>query len=390
MCAWEVGTVHRSMPTLVTEYLGADEIGPTDAALFKVTIGNSLAYYSAGIAGGRFRPGWSIANGGFAAPSFSLSVDPTSLMDALSVLGATGSYGAFGKGTFDVLLQVARGSASTNFEFPAPRLSFGQDCINHRIGNTISIGEVSAETALAMPNPEQVIKFMPPCPDVEWSGKLLENNYFSVLSATNPGKVSAAVVVPAPTGREITRLALEYRAVLKSGFSSTWRGFTTNDQIDMATADGELYSAAWDTTGMEDGIYEVRAVAHCTKLAPMHDYDSSTTTPVRGLFDRTRPELLQFTTSSSSSTVAPGDYLILTFSEEIQCNGFLTDGKNKADLAVSVAFGTKTYAVSGPQSNHLDYSCQGVEMRISLPNFDGVAAAANAGQQVSVTIDGGL
>ena len=35
-------------------------------------------------------------------------------------------------------------------------------------------------------------------------------------------------------------------------------------------------------------------------------------------------------------------------------------------------------------------SCQGVEMRISLPNFDGVAAAANAGQQVSVTIDGGL
>ena len=383
-CEWEVGTVHRNMPTLTTEYIGADEIGPKDAALFKVTIGNSLAYYSTGIAGGRFRPGWSIDDGGYIAPSFTLSVEPTSLTDALGVEGPVGSYGTFGKGTFDILLEVVRGSASTRFEFPAPQLSFEQDCTIHDTSVMASSGEKSGGAALAMPNPEQDVRFVAPCPNIAWSGKLLENNYFASLSATNPGKVSAAVVVPAPTGREITRLALEYRAVLKSGFSSTWRGFTTNDQIDMATADGELYSAAWDTTGMEDGIYEVRAAAHCTKLAPMHDYDSSTTTPVRGLFDRTRPELLKFTTSSSSSTVAPGDYLILTFSEEIQCNGFLTDGKNKADLAVSVAFGTKTYAVSGPP----DYSCEGVEMRVSLPNYDAAAAQAAAGQEVSVTVSG--
>ena len=72
--------------------------------------------------------------------------------------------------------------------------------------------------------------------------------------------------------------------------------------------------------------------------------------------------------------------------------GFLTDGQSKANLVVTVDIDSKpksTKFVSGPQNHHLDYSCEGVTMRISLPDDDDAAAAYNAltGTRVSVTID---
>jgi len=58
-CQWEVGTAPRSEPTFDSEYIGAEILGPDDAALFKVDVGNSIDYYSAG-PNSKWRPGWTV------------------------------------------------------------------------------------------------------------------------------------------------------------------------------------------------------------------------------------------------------------------------------------------------------------------------------------------
>ena len=231
-CMWEVGTAHRSMPTLKAEYIGADLLGPEENALFRVTIGNSLDYYGAGVASGKYRPGWSIANSGYLPPSFSLSVDPTTLTDGLTVAGALGGYGEFGKGKFDILLQVVRDGASSMFEFPAPEISFAQDCLNHNIGNTISVGEASAVVPLSMPNPEQTIKYLAPCPKIAWSGTILEKQLFSAIAAQDGAaktSVPVAVVNTGDSDRKVERIGLEWRVAFAGQQRSTWHGFDTNE-----------------------------------------------------------------------------------------------------------------------------------------------------------------
>jgi len=39
----QVGTVHRSAPTIAAEYIGPDALGPDDPAMFKITIGEDSA-----------------------------------------------------------------------------------------------------------------------------------------------------------------------------------------------------------------------------------------------------------------------------------------------------------------------------------------------------------
>ena len=56
-CQWEVGTAHRSAPTLSWEYMGPDVLQIDEHALFKVTLGQGIEYMGSDPID-KFRPGW--------------------------------------------------------------------------------------------------------------------------------------------------------------------------------------------------------------------------------------------------------------------------------------------------------------------------------------------
>ena len=132
-CQWEVGTVHRSAPTLAWEYIGPDVLGPDDAALFRVTLGNSISYYQAG-PNSKNRPGWVAAENGFAPANLIFGVDPYSLHDGIVVAINSGIsnnplnqlYEEFGKGTIDTLVAVSRGPEK--FSYPYVTMRWYEDC----------------------------------------------------------------------------------------------------------------------------------------------------------------------------------------------------------------------------------------------------------------------
>ena len=63
-CAWEVGSAHRSAPTLKWKYIGPDLLRADQAALFTVTLSNAQNYYQAGVSSGKTRPGWTMVDYG--------------------------------------------------------------------------------------------------------------------------------------------------------------------------------------------------------------------------------------------------------------------------------------------------------------------------------------
>ena len=62
-CQWEPGTAHKSAPTLKWHYLGADVLPADEAALFRVTLGNTVNYYQAGT-NAKDRTGWKNSDNG--------------------------------------------------------------------------------------------------------------------------------------------------------------------------------------------------------------------------------------------------------------------------------------------------------------------------------------
>jgi len=386
-CGWEVGTVHRSAPTIAAEYIGPDALGPDDPAMFKITIGNSIDYYGSGPRLGTNRIGWSIKDGGYHLSDYQLVVDPSSVRDGMTVTGALGMYTHFGKGAIDILVQANRGSELYKY-YVSPVMTWSEICRNQAVGYDFNdLGE-STSLRLSMPNAEQVIEFTPPCPSIEWSGVLVNDQFFSSLSGGD-NTVDARAIIGTATGRDVLRVGLEYRLLLASGITSPWHGFGDGKEVLLASTDGTEYSANWDVSNHADGIYEVRATIECTESSPLETWDSSWSPTVKGVLDRAAPVLVQLSTSSNSGVFAPGDHFVLTYSEDIVCGGHLLDGVTKADLKATITFGDDGERfTTGVESANILHSCDGPEVKLALPSFDAAAAESVAGEAIAITVEG--
>ena len=188
----------------------------------------------------------------------------------------------------------------------------------------------------SMPNAEQVIEFTPPCPSIEWSGDLVNDQFFSSLLGGD-NTVDARAIIGTATGRDVLRVGLEYRLLLASGIKSPWHGFGDGKEVLLASTDGTEHSANWDVSNYADGIYEVRATIECTESSPLETWDSSWSPTIKGVLDRAAPVLVQLSTSSNSGVFAPGDHFVLTYSEDIVCGGHLLDGELPACICVLLA-----------------------------------------------------
>ena len=248
-----------------------------------------------------------------------------------------------------------------------------------------------------MPNPKRQIVFTQACPQIAWAGGLAAHPYFSVRSsgavvgsAHKDGAAEVGVVTHVPAedgGREVKKVFLDYRMVFHDGFKSRWHSsmVPASDRVFLGKGANGVYSGAFAVAEtMDDGAYEVRAVAECTEEASSSPHDTSATTPIKGLVDREAPTLVSFTSSSLSGRHGAGDVFVLTFSEEVVCKGRLADGEERATVKMAIDFGVKaSYTVAAKQ---LKYSCEGARMTVSVPHPH--EPDASAGTEVpSITIE---
>ena len=248
-----------------------------------------------------------------------------------------------------------------------------------------------------MPNPKRQIVFTQACPQIAWAGGLAAHPYFSVRSsgavvgsAHKDGAAEVGVVTHVPAedgGREVKKVFLDYRMVFHDGFKSRWHSsmVPASDRVFLGKGANGVYSGAFAVAEtMDDGAYEVRAVAECTEEASSSPHDTSATTPIKGLVDREAPTLVSFTSSSLSGRHGAGDVFVLTFSEEVVCKGRLADGEERATVKMAINFGVKaSYTVAAKQ---LKYSCEGARMTVSVPHPH--EPDASAGTEVpSITIE---
>ena len=165
--------------------------------------------------------------------------------------------------------------------------------------------------------------------------------------------------------------------------------------VALQASGGALHEGAWNVETMPNGQYEIRVVAECTEEPSFNAYDSSRTSVVGGFVDQSAPELLSFMTSSMSDTLAPGDHFVLVFTEEVVCSGFISDASSSNGLTLSglqlkITFGTAESYTTGTLRGSLDYSCQGNQIKVSIPTFSTADAAKLAGEAIKLEIIKGL
>jgi len=374
-CQWEVGTAHRSQPTLSWEYLGADVLAPDEPAMFRVVLKNELSYYPAGPES-KWREGWMGTDTGYVAPDLEVMLVPNSLDGGLVVQmngGVTDKpthqvFEEFGKGTYHMLVSASRGPYK--YVYQPFSMLWREHCGNGANGENKYSERVADPAsgipyyALGMPNPKREIVWTEACPAAKWSGKLLEHPHFAVLAAGDNDAVP--VQVHLASGRKVLKAFMEHRTVSRGGHATPWRD-TESERVGLALshlADGtSLATGAWKINRGTaiDGTYEIRVVAECTAEVSTSPFDTSTTGTIRGDVDVTRPSLLAFTSTSLAETFSAGDHFTLLFSEPVVCSGYLADGKTTPKLKIQINYKGGSLTTD---SGELVYACHGNEVRL--------------------------
>ena len=327
MCHWEEMTGHRSSPTITAIYIGPDTIAEDQAALFSVTLSNTVNYYE-NTPRDLDRPLWnSEVDLGYNMPGMALSVDYVSLAEGLvvqvngNVVTGSISFGEFGKGSHTVLVAMYRGPIE--YLYPGPVLTFAQECAGCPTCTVDPTGESSAPAALNMPSSivpagHEGIVYMQPCAAAAWSGDLLADQTFQV-SATGSATVGFAAYNPElPVWSDNTRLeAIEFQHRASGCVGSQcWQ--TSDSALDYSGG-AQYVDGTW-LPPAEDGVYDVRLRTVCTSTgSSFYDYRHS---PVlSGLIDRAAPRVVSVSSSSLDNTAERHDLVSVLFTEDIVCDG---------------------------------------------------------------------
>lgn len=429
-CKWEYNTYHRVAPAMSMEYAGPHFLPPTAPALFKLQLENSAQYYESGPATGKSRPGWTEIDKGYFLPAVSLAVWPESIKHGLTLWingrAFTGdvdlTFPQFGKGSAEVLVEVFAGPVGQEpatpdmfRTYPSPVFAFGQECNQkHAIRD---IGERAVDVALKMAGTitAPVVRFLQPCPAVEWSGNIKATGTF-IIDAKKGSEVDFVVSNPSGTnwlqqhtskGGIFDKLVFQFRYVQSGGHApSKW--FPDIDKsfgLDLIGSEDKAFiQGAW--TGPEqdfpDGVYQIRIISSCFVKGVIDDgYAQSSTTTLQGVVDRKPPTLLSAKADPGSTVLLPGMFVVATFDEIINCDGMNSMSGKRVQPEMTI---TTTAEVEGVKSvefaignGFLDYSCDGKAISIAITqagvetfNLYFPDPTVLAGTTASLSLEGGV
>jgi hypothetical protein len=373
-CRWEVNTYHRVAPTLAVEYVGPSSLSVSQAAVFKVKMGNAAYYYEAGPSAGKDRPGWNSQMLGYSRPTLALTAKAITIENGLQI-NANGadfiSHGLlfpnFGKGSAEVLLEVHAGPANQArngdewMEYSAPVVAFGERCVLKAAVKSLGEKAVDVELGMAGTSSNRVVRFLRKCPDIAWSGTIFASGTFVVTSDNTA--VDILAVNPSQSNWDASplfeRVVLEYRFRDSSNKVTDW---VLDESVVAGSYSASFVSGSWmPPIESPDGVYQIRVATQCTSDEAKDAYKGSVTEIIDGMIDRNAPRILGASSSSGAGHFFAGDVLTIVFSEAVVCNMFDTSTKTTIEPKFILTVGTESF-----DAGDLGYVCQNSEVKIAL------------------------
>ena len=423
-CKWEYNTYHRVAPAMAMVYVGPQLVPPTAPALFKLRLQNAAQYYESGPSAGKSRPGWTTVDQGYFLPALTLAVRPETIKYGLTLringraFTADMTFPQFGKGAVEVLVEASAGpvgqepSTSNSFRtYPSPVFAFSQECKGkHAIRD---IGERAVDVALQMTGTitAPVLRFLQPCPSVEWAGEIKTASTF-VIDAGDANAFGFYVSNPSGRNWKLTSSFVDlifqfrYDSYIQSGIhaSSDWES-DPNVVFDLDSSEGEAFvKGRWGGPDKDfpDGVYSIRVISSCkaNAAAVVDTYAQSSTATIKGVVDRKPPAMLSAIAPLGSTVLLPGMLVAATFNENVVCSGMTNNGKPiQPELIITASasgVGAKEVSFSVGR-NHLDYICDGPVISVALTS-DGVAVfnqnfpdlSVLAGTTAQLTLESGV
>merc|ERR1712038_1044227 len=191
-----------------------------------------------------------------------------------------------------------------------------------------------------------LLKFVEPCPKVEWAGELNRDRHFVVnTNSDDPENLEVIVFNPShgqskfhdmlsPAGR-LQNVFLYYREVGDLQWSKARTEITNEDgRVDSLTIDfaaeyayGKETDYGYSTlkwalaNKVPEGTYEIRVDAECDQLGGPADMDLSSTPILSGTIDLTRPEQYGRALPLRESVLV-GEQIAVAFTEPVRCEAF--------------------------------------------------------------------
>ncbi len=224
-----------------------------------------------------------------------------------------------------------------------------------------------------------LIKFVEPCPKVEWAGELNRDRHFIVnTESDDPDNLAVSVFNPNHgqnkfhdmTSDRLQNVFLYYREVGDLHWSKARTeirnddGSVSSQTVDFAAeyayeeeSNYGYSSLKWALANkVPEGTYEIRVDAECDQLGGPADMDLYSTPIISGVVDLTRPEQYGRALPLRESVLI-GEEIAVVFTEPVRCEAF--------DLSVIVHFDDSMIIVCG-QSGMCDLEQPQAALKTSL------------------------
>ncbi|MDX2133750.1 MAG: LamG-like jellyroll fold domain-containing protein [Saprospiraceae bacterium] len=279
-CPWEAGSLNREEVSLFVPQTQAINVPSHEPAIFNIKLGNISQSEEERIYYLRLVPGSNPGGAIVKANGFNLENEtPFSI--------------PFGEPQ-DVLLTVERGPLAYDYE--DIQVAFYSGC------------EYGGGVAGPDPDPRFYqtasldVSFIEPCSEVDLSfpqpGWVVTNNPLVSINLSGYDE----------TDPDLELILVQYRNTTGNGI---WINLDTVLKADLGPVNTLV---PWNTTGLSDARYELRAVSQCTGQLPAGFSDF-----IPGKIERTAPELFG-APEPADGVLSPGDQISVVFSEDIACD----------------------------------------------------------------------
>ena len=236
-----------------------------------------------------------------------------------------------------VIKQITIGRGYLKYEFPLVKLTLKSMCeadmnVNKGAYKTIPLSNTYDE------NQEPVLKWLRPCPEVNWAGSLKRDRkfLFNIESQVEAGgtddRLEIAIFNPLQSkqGMNLTTLVKERNLEhiwLQFGMVGTppppAKGLNPLDEVlDFITASEDTYgfaSLGWKLEGIPQGAYEIQLQSKCMSIVGSPSYVKEFwESTIVGVYDITRPEQYGYP-APIRKDILIGEEISVYFTEDMWC-----------------------------------------------------------------------
>ncbi|GFH57847.1 hypothetical protein CTEN210_14323 [Chaetoceros tenuissimus] len=219
------------------------------------------------------------------------------------------------------------------YEFDPVKLTLKSVCESDMDNNKRTVSVLLSNSADVNGNPK--LKWLEPCPRVEWAGDLRRDRTFLVNTLSNDSsKIKVKVFNPSASKEKksfndmtkssgrLEHVNLLYRKVGEAN----WKNAQNKDVQSIDFALGSMsedpfgyVSEFWNIGNLADGNYELTVEARCSSTGGPEDFDYYRESSIVGVIDNSRPE--QFgKVLPLRDDIMFGEEMTIIFTEPIDCS----------------------------------------------------------------------